>query len=925
MAYVVPQVLVYQEFDLASSAAARDRNAHISGGHAYLCRYNESDEKSLGYLGYYDHLQETCYAWPNKPAGSVVDQSYAKVFIEQALLQYHQDAAGGGYGTVTVSNDYRNRITSSAVNYKANGDDYPRHSSLLDRDVQVGDIAKVRAVVDDVEYVKWTRVLGFDYNVVAAITGSAIADAGNEPNNGSTTVTPLKITALDADIDIDSASAASYEGLADDAVDEVYTILVIEGSSGGDATTARLRVTSATGKDDQASVTPAAFDAATSIGTRGLTVTFVNDADGGSGDFVVGEKWTVTVAKAYTAPTPASGGTYTGEEDTVYIVEVTRGGLFADVVKPQITVTTNNGYDMSGPHTVSASNTFVDIGNYGVQFKATGAGLCLNDRWTIACTAAKDGAARTLILAHNLDSEVVGGTDVSLTLYIKKDIQVGENRTESPPDKNYVLSSTTVCLQDGITAYDSTWTDDGVPQPLAVVSESSKGYGKAYVEYRAWLSSLAGEVNSVDDVGNLDDAISGKLTPDNPLKWAVYKALSNSNGVDVRFTAVADPSDVDSWLEVLEVLVGRVDVYGLVPLTRNQTVLDAFAAHVDSQSTPESGRWRVLWTSLESPSTKAIVDATTSTDDEEVLATITEDTDNELEGAQYTLVRITSGNADLTVLDVRGGDILRAQFTTDGFGNTVYSEYVIDTVVNDEDLLLVSGPSVAINTPSKIEIIRNLSATSRAEALAVKAGTYSNRRVMAVWPDTAGSGGTSMEGYHVCAALAGLASGVVPHQGLTNLELAGFDDVSRTTGLFNSSQLNLLSGGGVWVVTQDPISGKIYTRHAVTTADYDDINAREEMLTRNLDSISYYFYDRFAPYIGISNVTPSLVSIIETETLTGIQYLRQANFTPRLGGQLIDAEITELRKSVAFKDRLVLRLSLEVPYALNNLECHLVV
>ena len=80
-------------------------------------------------------------------------------------------------------------------------------------------------------------------------------------------------------------------------------------------------------------------------------------------------------------------------------------------------------------------------------------------------------------------------------------------------------------MNSGIIAYDSTWTDDGVLLALDVHSSADAGYGKAYVEYRAWLSTLCYEINSITDVGDIDD-IAGSLTPDNPLKWGVYKALT---------------------------------------------------------------------------------------------------------------------------------------------------------------------------------------------------------------------------------------------------------------------------------------------------------------------------------------------------------------------------------------------------------------
>ena len=43
--YVLPQVLVFQDFTIAPSAAANPLSAHIAGGHAYLTRTTDADEK----------------------------------------------------------------------------------------------------------------------------------------------------------------------------------------------------------------------------------------------------------------------------------------------------------------------------------------------------------------------------------------------------------------------------------------------------------------------------------------------------------------------------------------------------------------------------------------------------------------------------------------------------------------------------------------------------------------------------------------------------------------------------------------------------------------------------------------------------------------------------------------------------------------
>ena len=313
--------------------------------------------------------------------------------------------------------------------------------------------------------------------------------------------------------------------------------------------------------------------------------------------------------------------------------------------------------------------------------------------------------------------------------------------------------------------------------------------------------------------------------------------------------------------------------------------------------------------------------ASDTTDGEEALATIADDPLSA--GTQYTLLEVPAGNAQFVTNDVQAGDIVRGLYTTDGFGTVAYTEFVVDAVLNEDSLRLYSGHTVPVSTPQKIEVHRALTLTEQAAQLALT-DAYAERRVRWVWPASVGSGTYTFEGYHLCAALAGLTSGIVSHQGVTKLEISGFDDVSQSTQ-FSRSQLNTMAGGGVWIVTQDPESGDIFTRHAVTTDDYEEINNREEMVVRNVDAISYYFRDLYEPYIGISNVTTSMLNFLDAVTRQGILYLKSSNYVARLGSQLIDADVTELRAHFTLQDRVVIVLDLNIPYALNNIECHLVV
>lgn len=932
--YVLPQVLVFQDFTVQPAAAANPLSAHISGGHAKLIRWSDENEREFGNLGFYDNGLDSAFSWPHRPAGSVIDAGYTKLFIKDALLKYFSDPATSG-STVVVVSGYRNRVASATVNFVANGA-FARNAALGNRDVKIGDVVRVRGVAEGAGATAdvltlWTYVRGFVANVVASSIDAPIAASSNEGAQSASS-TATRTTGVANSITI--TPSGTYNGLPSGVISEVYTLTVIDGSINGDLTTARFRVTTASGTDNQSSL---ALSGATAVGTRGLLVTFGSTVTSGTTaasaaagvsdlDILAGQVFTMTVNQLFDVPTQAVSGTYVSNSDTNYIVTVTKGGAWG--AYPEISVATTDGVDQSGP-SVIADNTLLAIGTRGVTFKLDNvAGLRKGDRFYVQAHGTSEGAIRTVVLGHNLDQTFGGGEEVGIDLYIRKPLlEVTANRIGMAPLTNWEQSDVELTVKSGIVAYDA---EVGTATALDVYSSDEAGYGEVYVEYRAWLPDLAGIVNSIADVGNIDD-ISGSLTPDNPLKWGVFKALSNSNGTPVLYTAVNDPNDVDHWDEVLEVLLSRDDAYNLVPLTRNATVLGLFQAHVSSNSSASEGLWRVLWANLEGIPEIPIVAAgstipnhleATSTDGEVVLARFEDDATTSLD--TYTIVYVPAGNSGFEENGVRPGDIVRALYAGDGFGTYTYSEFVVDEVQAENQLRVKAGPAVEQLVPSKIEIWRNLSNSEEAVEIAKSAGAYGDRRVRATWPDRIESSGTLQAGYFLNAALAGLASGVLPHQGLTNVEITGFSSTQRTNDKFNKPQRDTLALSGVWVVQQDAV-GQIHTRHAVTTGDYADINQREEMLTRNVDSISYRFKDYFAPFIGVSNVTPAMEDIILGGLGKLIRTLRLERSTPNLGGQLINATVERFFVSELFKDRYVAYINLEVPYAINNIELHLVV
>ena len=108
------------------------------------------------------------------------------------------------------------------------------------------------------------------------------------------------------------------------------------------------------------------------------------------------------------------------------------------------------------------------------------------------------------------------------------------------------------------------------------------------------------------------------------------------------------------------------------------------------------------------------------------------------------------------------------------------------------------------------------------------------------------------------------------------------------------------------------------------STDTASLFTSELNITKNLDSISYYFKDLLAPLIGRSNVTESLLAQIRSTFQAGIDKLVQNRY-PRIGPQLIGAVIKKLAQDPVFKDRVVVEIIPDLPVPLNNLDVTLLV
>jgi hypothetical protein len=570
--------------------------------------------------------------------------------------------------------------------------------------------------------------------------------------------------------------------------------------------------------------------------------------------------------------------------------------------------------------------------------------LVKGDVFYVEALAAASGALKTLVLADDLPANVVCGREVGDTsdtstendwtpnfnptefaawLYlVQETAEIDSKKVQLPPYYNWEAGADLVTVNADIAVQDASWVNgDGSQDWLPVY------HADMYLEYRALLTEYSTGIYAITDIGDVVTTL-GVVHPDNPLAQGVFNALSNSGDQTVYFMAVPS-DDLAGYLAVLD-RASLVDtVYGLVPLSRDAQVQAAVEGHVNDLSGAENKRWRIAFFASDTPIVSAVYTAANSGDGAtDWLATVTDNP--AVGGNQYTLVTITNG-APTLLNDVKPGDLVRVRYATDAWGDASYEEYPVERVLTNGTLLLENGPAVAVNVASKIEIWHENSAPEIAAAVKAKSEGYGNRRVYHVFPNALFMDTVLQTGEFGAAAIAGLVSSVPPQKPMTAMEITGFTDVPSVYRTFNRSQLNTMAEGGTLIMMQDQAGGQVYVRHQVSTARKDgNLLTTELSITKNLDAISYFLADILEPYYGRYNITPELLSVIETQVRYAINYLGSSQVTAGLLGPMIILEngytkIRSVAQHPSLRDHIVIIVDLELPLPANVIQLRLVV
>ena len=695
-----------------------------------------------------------------------------------------------------------------------------------------------------------------------------------------------------------TANSALYSGYAAGAVRETYTIEVIQAPTvPGDATTALLRVTSATGTDNVASVVPAAYGNATTIGTRQMKVTFSGS------DFVANQTWRTSPAQAWTVPGITSSGNYTGSQSLTYRVAVSQGGNLTSGNLPKITVTSDAGLDTSGPTTVSGT-TSVPVGSLGARIAFTG-NLTTGDVFYVPATAAATGAYRTIALDNDLPAALSTASDMAMELCIKKDLTLTRRRYGTSQE-NFTPGQSSVVVYSGATATDATLTDNGVAFSAPIVG------GNVTIGYREWRGDLTEAIYSITTPTQLANQFGiavAAITPEHVLPYALKKALAASGGLPIYFSVIKDATNLTQWSDALGGLESTGSILNIVPLTFDVSVHNAYRDHAIARSANTvGGEWRRAWLCRQLSASTAVVTAAKTTDLATAEATLV--ADPTADDVEYTRLTCTSANAGFLRLGVQAGDIVRYLFTVDAEGQPTYSTFAVRSVINEDTLLLAEGHASEVAVGQKFEIHRVLSRdAAAAELIATTTSDNDTSRIVPVWPDLAtDDSNTEVAGYFLAATLAAATSAVAPQQPIRNVAIPGFISASRSSRFFTNRQLNAMASAG-FTVCSDNGAGTVYVRDAKTPSATSSLPATEGSGRRE-DAIRYVFWNAAGPYRGLTNSSDDLLYELRALMQSTCGRITQLRVDTRGVGALAEtARITDVSRSATDPNRIVVSIA----------------
>ena len=823
-----------------------------------------------------DSTVTNTFSLPGQKAGQTITSSSIVPWVDNAKVETMQTGFYGYTGSGTLTDNDPSGVTGDILNGQ---NTLTINSAAMATQWAIGDdINIVGAATGGTLYTgKITNISGTSFTVTPA-AGATVTTAS---------VTKIKVTNLNSTtntlrVEAGDELALAYTNVAGSAKTLSTFAKAVVTSSGLNGTLATLDINDALPEDASGVVTTGTAGAA----STSLTVASATGFATGNTVWVYGAgpsggilETTITV----------SGTTFT-------LGSATTGAVTNAVVKKVIRST---AAILAGATTFTMITGGITHFAIGDRIVISGAGA--NSADLVATISNIAGSVVTFAPA------TVTATSAATTIRKVCNLQVSTRKKY----EDLALASTKPI--SGGSNFDV--SNAGVDGTVTIQANPEVVYGKvksadvffAYKALRTDLSGTVGEYNDISDVlGEL-----GETTDDNPLALALSLALANTTG---RIFGVAiGTDDLNGHTNALNLLENQ-RVYSLVPLTQSTSILQAYQAHVEQLSTPENASWRIALVNTAIPTTQTIGSATLSAPNLNGGAnTITYSNGNYI---------LTSSSGTFITDGVVAGDVVNVVASTGS--PTQVGTHTVTTVVSNQTLVIeATGAATAVS----FYITRSLTKAQQSSMVAATSEAFGSNRVIHVQPDSVGvsvNGVTKyLPGYYLCAAIAGLISGMPVQQGFTNIGVAGIVDLQHSNFYFSKTNLGTMAEKGTFYVVQATQGGLPYVRHELTT-DMSVLEYRELLVVKNWDYLSYYFKDKMDPFIGSWNITVDTLNIIR-QTLNASAELLKAKKLPKIGAPLLTFTIDTLAQNASNKDQIDCRALISVVYPNNYVNLYLVI
>jgi len=415
---------------------------------------------------------------------------------------------------------------------------------------------------------------------------------------------------------------------------------------------------------------------------------------------------------------------------------------------------------------------------------------------------------------------------------------------------------------------------------------------KVFTGYKA----LRQDLSNINSVSNTTEAegILGKLVSGNPLGYGVMVTLANTN-TEVKFIGV-QTNDLAGYTAAKDRLETYTNIYSMVPLTQDSSIINVFKTHAEAYSVPTEGKWRVCIGST------ALVTSKTLGSGSGVLTTDA--------SSQPTI--IFDSSATFITSGVNPGD----KITVGG------TDYTVDTVISEDRIQTTNPMSGTVGNSYTYSVVQELTKDQQSLDIAATSSSFGYQRMIHVWPSVCSIGGVDEPGYYLACTVAGMTAGLPSQQGFTRISVAGIDGVKYSSDYFNGAQLDTIAGGGTFIFVQDSPTAAPYVRHQLTT-DTSTIEMQEFSFVKNFDYVSMLCQDVLNKFLGKYNITPETLGILQTAVEAILESQKIASL-PKIGSPIIAYKVVSVAQLDTIRDRAEIYVDVTFPYPLNTIGLHLV-